>query len=105
MLTKISAFYSWANHGWPTIWLQTGAGLLFVFGVGCVFEMGWSDFLFGPLFGLLALIIGDPNLWIAGSVCLILSVLLVLLTLPAQKRWFASFRAERAMLERQAWRK
>ena len=105
MLAKLSAFSSWANHGWPTIWIQTAAGFLLAFGLGCVLRMGWTDFLFGPIFGVLVLTIGDPNLPNVGWTCLTLSALLALLTFPAQKRRLASLRKEQAMLERKDWRK
>lgn len=105
MRSKLSAFHSWANCGWPAIGLQSASGLLLIFGIGCVAHMRWGDFLFGPLFGFVAMLVGEGRLSLVGWVCLFCSAMLLLLTIPAQRRQFARLRRDQAMLQRQDWRR
>jgi hypothetical protein len=102
---KLSSLCSWANHGWPTIALQSACALLLVFGVGCVVEMQWGDFLFGPIFAFFSLLVGEKRLSSVGWLCVTLGVLLFVLTFPAQRRQFTRVRRDQAMLKRQDWRK
>jgi hypothetical protein len=105
MRAKIDAFLGWANHGWPTICLQSSAGLLVVFGIGCAVRMQWSDFLFGPVFGLVQHLIGEARLSVVGWTVVAVGILLALLTLPAQRRRAIRIRRDLKMLQRQDWRR
>jgi hypothetical protein len=102
---RLSALFSWANRGWPTIALQFACAMLLVFGVGCVVEIQWSDFLFGPVFAFFSFLAGEERLPTVGWLCVALGGLLFVLTLPAQRRQFARVRKDQAMLKRQDWRK
>lgn len=76
-----------------------------MFGIGCIVQVQWGDFLFGPIFGFISLLVGEKHLSSIGWICAAASVLLFLLTFPAQRRQFARFRRDQAMLQRQDWRK
>jgi hypothetical protein len=103
--SKLSTFHSWANHGWPSVGFQSAGGLLLVFGIGCIVQVQWGDFLFGPIFGFVSLLVGEKHLSSVGCISVAASVLLFLLTFSAQRRQFARFRRDQAMLQRQDWRR
>ena len=102
---RLKAFHAWANHGWPTIWLQSIGGLLVLFGVGCLFRIEPGLFGLGVIFAFAEWLITDRFLSAAGWSCVVIGVLLGLATLPAQRRRFARFKKDQAMLQRQDWRK
>lgn len=105
LLTRLKALHAWANHGWPTLWLQGATGLLMVFGVICVLQIESDPFAFGGLFAFVQHFIPPAHLPAIGWSSVATAVLLGLVTLPAQRKQLARLRRDRAMLQRQDWRK
>ena len=100
----LKSFCVWANHGWPTIWLQSGGGLLVLFGTVCLLRIE-SAFGLGVIFAFAQLFISESYLSPVGWSCIAIGGLLGVTTIPAQRRRFARFKKDEAMLQRQDWRK
>jgi hypothetical protein len=103
--SRLKELHTRANHGWPTIWLQSAGGLLFLFGLLCIIRVQPDVFAFGVIFAFAQLFIPDAYLSSVGWSCLVAGVLLGIATFPAQKKQLARFKKDQAMLQRQDWRK
>jgi len=109
VLEKLKSVYGWANQHWPSVWLQSAAGLLAVFGVLCLLPVEASPepsvFAIGSFFAFVQLFMSEESMRPVGAACLFVAAVLLVATVPSQKKQFARFRKDQAMLRQQDWRK
>jgi len=105
MITQMKALHAWANSGWATIWLQSVAGLLFVFGLICLLDVESDALGIGAFFAFAQHLIPDGYLSAFGASSVIAACAIGIATIPAQRRRFARFKQEQTMLQRKDWRR
>jgi len=105
ILIRLKALHARLNHGWPAIWLQSVGGLLFIFGFLCLIRVQPDVFALGVVFAFAQRFIPDSHLVSVGWSCVTGGVLPGIVTFSAQRRQFARFKKDQAMLQRQDWRK
>jgi hypothetical protein len=102
---RLKDLHASANQGWPTIWLQSAGGLLFLFGLLCVIRVRPDAFAFGAIFAFVQIFIPIEHLSSVGWGCVAAALILLIATVPAQRKKLVHFKRDQAMLQRQDWRK
>jgi len=105
MIARMKTLHAWANSGWATIWLQSFAGLLFVFGLICWLHVESDTVGIGAFFTFAQQMIPDGYLRVFGASSVFVACAIGIATIPAQRRKFMRFKQEQAMLKRRDWRK